>query len=380
MARPVTAGSAVPDPDRDRENTLRRRRVAGTGVELTALGFGASAIGNLYRETSPEDAADAVTAAWAAGIRYFDTAPHYGLGLSEARLGAAIRGRHRDTYVVSSKVGRLLVENPTPTGADSEGFAVADTLRRQWDLSRDGVLRSIEATLSRTGLDRLDLVYVHDPDDHWRQAADEAMPALADLRDQGVVGAIGAGMNQSAMLARFLCETAADVVMLAGRYTLLDQSALDDVLPAAARLGKSVVAVGVFNSGLSARDRPVPGLHYDYRAAPPELVERAGRLAEVCAAYGTTLPAAALAFPFTHPAVVNVTVGMRTAAQVGRNTRLIHRPVPAGLWAALRGEGLLRADTPVAGDEDPWTRPGADTGPAGTDPGGPGDGAASRTI
>jgi D-threo-aldose 1-dehydrogenase len=310
-------------------------------VQLTALGFGAAVIGNLYRETSPEDAAGAVTAAWSAGIRYFDTAPHYGLGLSERRLGAALAGYPRDAFVVSSKVGRLLVDNPAPRGVDTEGFAVPDTLRRQWDFSRDGVLRSIDATLSRTGLDRLDLVYLHDPDDHWRQAADEAMPTLAALRDQGVIGAIGAGMNQSAMLARFLRETAADVVMLAGRFTLLDQSAASDVLPAAAELGKSVVAVGVFNSGLLSQDRPSAGLHYDYQAAPAELVERAGRIADVCEAFGTTLPAAAVAFPFTHPAVVNVTLGMRNAAQVARNVALLDRPVPAGLWEALRAEGLL---------------------------------------
>ncbi|HEX5204240.1 MAG TPA: aldo/keto reductase [Actinoplanes sp.] len=324
--------------------SLRRRLVAGTTLKLTELGFGGSTIGNLYRETSPEDAAGAVAAAWGAGIRYFDTAPHYGLGLSERRLGTALRGYPREDFVLSSKVGRLLVDNPTPRGTDTEGFAVPDDLCRRWDFSRDGVLRSIDATLSRTGLDRLDLVYLHDPDDHWRQAADEAMPALADLRDEGVIGAIGAGMNQSAMLARFLRETAADVVMLAGRYTLLDQSALDDVLPAAAEQGKSVVAVGVFNSGLLSRDRPTDGLTYDYQVASPELVDRAVRIAEVCEAFGTTLPAAAIAFPFTHPAVVNVTVGMRTAAQVARNAELLGRPAPADLWAALRAEGLVRAE------------------------------------
>ncbi|MGW1274302.1 aldo/keto reductase, partial [Streptomyces sp. NPDC002491] len=169
--------------------SIGRRTIANTPVELTGLGFGASVIGNLYRVTPAEDASAAVDAAWDAGVRYFDTAPHYGLGLSEQRLGAALRRRPRDDYVVSSKVGRLLVPNEHPQGVDSEGFVVRDDLRRQWDFSRDGVLRSIEASLERTGLDRLDVVYLHDPDDHWRQAADEAMPALAELRDQGVVGA-----------------------------------------------------------------------------------------------------------------------------------------------------------------------------------------------
>ena len=352
MARPVTAAS-------------RRRLIAGTGVELTALGFGASVIGNLYRETPPEDAAAAVAAAWDAGIRYFDTAPHYGLGLSEQRLGAALRGHPREAFVVSSKVGRLLVDNPAPRGADPWGFAVPDTLCRRWDFSRDGVLRSIDATLARTGLDRLDVVYLHDPDDHWRQAAEEAMPALAQLRDEGVIGAIGAGMNQSAMLARFLRETAADIVMLAGRYTLLDQSALDDVLPAAAELGKSVVAVGVFNSGLLSRDRPTAGLRYDYQAASPELLARATRIAAVCEAYDTTLPAAAIAFPFTHRAVLNVTVGMRTAAQVERNTGLLDRPVPAELWVALRAEGLLRAGPPDVEQANEKPAPGEDRAASG---------------
>ncbi|BBC31902.1 D-threo-aldose 1-dehydrogenase [Streptomyces graminofaciens] len=332
-----------------RHRTIGRRKITNTPVELTELGFGASVIGNLYRVTPVEDATAAVEAAWEAGIRYFDTAPHYGLGLSELRLGAALRQRPRAEYVVSSKVGRLLVPNEHPRGVDSEGFVVRDDLRRQWDFSRDGVLRSIEATLERTGLDRLDVVYLHDPDDHWRQAADEAMPALADLRDQGVIGAIGAGMNQSAMLARFLRETAADVVMLAGRYTLLDQSALDDVLPAARESGKSVVAVGVFNSGLLSRDRPAEGMKYDYQAAPPALVDRARAIAEVCAAHGTTLPAAAIAFPHTHPTVTNVTLGMRTSEQVRRNVELHRRCVPEGLWDELRAQGLIRSDVPGVG-------------------------------
>ena len=322
---------------------MRRRKIPHTPVEVTELGFGASVIGNLYRVTDAHGASAALDAAWDAGIRCFDTAPHYGLGLSERRLGAALCDRPREEFVVSSKVGRLLVPNEHPRGVDDEGFVVRDDLRRQWDFSRDGVLRSIEETLERTGLDRLDIVYLHDPDDHWQQAADEAMPALAELRAQGVIGAIGAGMNQSAMLARFLRETAADVVMLAGRYTLLDQSALDDVLPAAQAHGKSVVAVGVFNSGLLSQDRPAEGMKYDYQDAPTDLVRRARAIAEVCERYGTTLPAAAIAFPLAHPAVVNVTLGMRTAEQVGRNVELHAQGVPDGLWAELLAQGLIGA-------------------------------------
>lgn len=329
------------------ELPLRSRKIAHTSVALTELGFGASVIGNLYRITPPHDASATVDAAWESGIRYFDTAPHYGLGLSERRLGAALRGRPRDAYVVSSKVGRLLVPNERPSGVDSEGFVVRDDLRREWDFSRDGVLRSIEATLERTGLDRLDVVYLHDPDEHWRQAAEEAMPALAELRDQKVIGAIGAGMNQSAMLARFLRETAADVVMLAGRYTLLDQSALDDVLPAAQEQGKSVVAVGVFNSGLLSRERPAAGMKYDYQDAPKDVVERARAIAEVCEAHGTTLPAAAIAFPLAHPTIINVTLGMRHPEQVTRNVELHRRHIPEGLWDDLRARRLIRSDVSV---------------------------------
>ncbi|MFE1313141.1 aldo/keto reductase [Streptomyces sp. NPDC058755] len=323
---------------------MHQRKIQNTSVALTELGFGSSVIGNLYRVTPADDATAAVDVAWEAGLRYFDTAPHYGLGLSERRLGAALQGRPRDEYVISSKVGRLLVPNEEPRGVDTEGFVVRDDLRRQWDFSRDGVLRSIEDTLQRTGLDRLDIVYLHDPDDHWRQAAEEAMPTLAELRDQGVVGAIGAGMNQSAMLARFLRETVADVVMLAGRYTLLDQSALDDVLPAARDLGKSVVAVGVFNSGLLSRDRPAEGMKYDYQDAPPALVARARAIAEVCAAHGTSLPAAAIAFPHTHPSIINITLGMRNPEQVVRNVELHDQHVPDGLWDDLRAQGLIRSD------------------------------------
>ncbi|MFF9808385.1 aldo/keto reductase [Streptomyces coeruleorubidus] len=326
---------------------MQQRKIQQTSVAVTELGFGASVIGNLYRVTPAQDASAAVDAAWDAGIRYFDTAPHYGLGLSERRLGAALRDRPRDEYVVSSKVGRLLVRNEQPQGVDCEGFVVRDDLRRQWDFSRDGVLRSIDDTLRRTGLDRLDVVYVHDPDDHWMLAADEAMPTLAELRDQGVIGAIGAGMNQSAMLARFLRETAADVVMLAGRYTLLDQSALDDVLPTAWEHGKSVVAVGVFNSGLLSRDRPAEGMKYDYQDAPPDLVRRALAIAEVCERHGTTLPAAAIAFAYTHPSVVNVTLGMRTPQQVERNVELHRSVIPQALWDELRGQGLIRSDVPT---------------------------------
>ncbi|MER7283733.1 aldo/keto reductase [Dactylosporangium sp. NPDC000244] len=311
-------------------------------IRFTALGFGAAQGGNLYHATSDETFAAAVDAAWDAGVRYFDTAPHYGLGLSERRLGAALRDRPRDSYVVSTKVGRLLV--PTPETAhrrDPEGFDVPANHRRVWDFSRDGVRRSLEASLRRSGLDRFDIVYLHDPDEHWHQAATEALPALADLRGQGVIGAIGAGMNQSAMLARFVRETDVDLVMCAGRYTLLEQGAAHDLLPAARQRRVGVIIAGVYNSGLLARDRPPDDATYDYRPAPADLLQRARRIAAICTEHGVSLPEAALAFVRGHPAVVSTVVGLRSPAEVTETVRRTAAVVPAALWPALRAAGLI---------------------------------------
>ena len=247
---------------------------------------------------------------------------------------------------MSTKVGRLLVPSPQDAHRrDPEGFDVPADHRRVWDFSRDGVLRSLESSLERTGLDRVDIVYLHDPDDHWEQAATEAVPALVELRDQGVVGAIGAGMNQSHLLTRFVRETDVDVVMCAGRYTLLEQGALADLLPAAEERGVGVVIAGVYNSGLLSRDRPPADATYNYQQAPPELLDRARRIADVCQAYGVTLPQAALAFVRSHPAVVSTVVGLRSSAQVTQTLARADADVPATLWPALRAAGLL---TPVA--------------------------------
>ena len=316
------------------------RTIPGTDVQLPVLGFGGAPIGNLYRTVADQEAVDAVTAAWEGGIRYFDTAPHYGLGLSERRLGEALAGQDRNSYVLSTKVGRLLRPNPSPQGTDSEGYDVPDDLTRVRDYSRDGVLRSIEESLQRLRTDRIDVVYIHDPDDFWAEAVEGAAPTLSALRDEGVIGAWGAGMNQSRMLHRFVTETDIDVVMLAGRYTLLEQGAADDLLPACLERKVGVVNVGVFNSGLLSKDRPAGNATYNYSPAPEELLRRANLLADICEAHGTTLPAAALKYPFRHPAVTSVVLGMRTPEQVKRNLELAAQAVPESLWDELRRNGL----------------------------------------
>jgi D-threo-aldose 1-dehydrogenase len=234
-----------------------------------------------------------------------------------------------------------------PVGDDlANGFAVPATHRRVWDFSADGVRRSLEASLERLGLDRVDTVLIHDPDRHYRQALEQAYPALHELRAQGVVRAIGAGMNQAAMLTRFARETEMDVVLLAGRFTLLEQDALDDLLPACVERQVRVIAAGVFNSGLLALDRPARDATYNYAPAPRKLVARAHELAEVCERHAVSLPAAALAFPGRHPAVATVLVGAREPAEVARNAELFARGVPEALWDELRAEGLLRPDAP----------------------------------
>jgi D-threo-aldose 1-dehydrogenase len=222
-------------------------------LALTEIGMGVAQFGNLNRTTTDEASIAAVDAAWEAGIRYFDTAPHYGLGLSERRLGRALRGRPRDAYILSTKVGRLLEPSPeTADRLDDQGFVVPADRRRIWDFSRDGVLRSLEESLQRLGTDRIDIVYVHDPDEHEEEALVGAIPTLVELREQGVITAVGVGMNQSAMPARFIERTDLDVVMLAGRYTLHEQGALDDLLPLASDRGVGIVAAAVYNSGLLA--------------------------------------------------------------------------------------------------------------------------------
>jgi D-threo-aldose 1-dehydrogenase len=310
------------------------------GVALTELGLGGAQLGNLYREMTEETAAAIVDRAWDEGIRYFDTAPHYGVGLSERRLGRLLRERPRDELVLSTKVGRRLVPDPAGAGRmDDQGFAVPATTVRRWDLSREGIRRSLEESLDRLGLDRVDVIYLHDAEDHWEQALAEAVPAMVELREEGLVRAVGAGMNLAGPLTELVREHDVDLVMCAGRYTLLEQA--DDLLDAAAERGVGIVAAGVYNSGLLSRPRPGAEPMYDYAPAPAGLVARVHAIADVCEAHGVSLPEAAIAFPLRHPAVVSVAVGAAGPGQVADALDRYHRSVPEALWDDLVSAGLL---------------------------------------
>ncbi|MEW2624581.1 aldo/keto reductase [Streptomyces sp. NPDC048106] len=304
-----------------------------SGVSVSRFGLGTAPLAGLFSAVSDRQAADTLEAAWAAGIRYFDTAPHYGAGLAERRLGAFLTGmgQPRSEYTVSTKVGRLLVPGDSIRGDDA--FHGEPGLARIRDYSAEGVYRSLAESLERSGLDAFDVVLVHDPDDHWEEAVTGAYPALARLRAEGAVRAIGAGMNQTAMLTRFVTETDLDCVLVAGRYSLLDRSAADELLPACAEREVGVLVGGVFNSGILAN--PGPDAMYDYVPAPEAIRRRVVALGERCAAHGVALAAAALQFPLRHPAVTGVVVGARSAREVTVNVSHAAATIPEELWAEL---------------------------------------------
>jgi len=327
-----------------------------TGLELTRLGFGGASIGGMFRWVEDEDAIATVRHAWSLGVRYFDTAPLYGYGASERRFGRALADQPRDGFVLSTKVGRLVRDAAAiPPGSDIDRqmldgredayYVVRDPVRMVFDYSADGVRRSIEESLERLGLERIDIALIHDPDDHWREAIEGAWPALERLRAEGVIRAVGAGMNQSPMLTRFVRETSIDVVLVAGRYTLLDQGALDDLLPACLDRGVGGLVGGVMNSGVLADPRP--GATFNYGPAAPEIIDRARRIGEVCERHGVPLRAAAMQFPMAHPAVVSLVAGVRSVAHLDEYPALLAHPIPADLWSDLREEGLIAGDAPV---------------------------------
>jgi D-threo-aldose 1-dehydrogenase len=313
-----------------------------SGVRVTRLMFGGAPIGGLYAAVADDTAMATLSAAWDVGIRAFDTAPHYGAGLSERRLGAFLAGRPRGEYVLSTKVGRLLQPVAAAAGHADEAdiFSGAPRMARIRDYSRDGVRASLDGSLERLGLDRIDIALIHDPDDHAPDALEGAYPALAELRSQGVVGAVGVGMNHAEMLRWFLPRADLDCVLVAGRYTLLNQRAAVALLPECLRRGVSVLAGGVFNSGILAD--PAPGATYDYRPAPADVVSRAQRIRAVCARHGIPIGAAALQFTLRHPAVTAAVVGARSPGEIIDDSGYLAAPVPGALFDELAAEGLLQ--------------------------------------
>ncbi|MFG3256635.1 aldo/keto reductase [Streptomyces sp. NPDC048172] len=312
------------------------------------LGLGCAQLGNLAASMEEDRARAVVRTALELGCTYLDTAPHYGVGLSEERLGRALAGVPRETYTLSTKVGRRLRPVVAGERPPAEGFVDTPARAREWDFTADGIRRTLESSLERLGTDHVDIVYLHDVEHHLREVYESGFPALAALRAQGVVRHIGFGMNFSDVLARLVADLDVDVVLCAGRWTLLDRSAYDDLLPVCERRGTAVVAGGVYNSGLLADPRP--GAHYDYAPAAAPLVDRARRMAEVCARHGVPLRAAALRFPFGHPAVVSAVVGASSADEVRDNVRLSGLTVPSALWGDLVAEGLLDDDLPLPGE------------------------------
>jgi len=340
---------------------MRRNRIARTEITTTALGLGGTGLGNLYTAVEDREAIATVAAAYQAGVRYFDTAPAYGNGLSEERLGRALAGYPRRELVLSTKVGYAL--HPLAAGETTMPlFENALPFRLAYDYSRDAVRRSLDDSMRRLQTDRIDIVWIHDPDEavsidpsrdpyersHFREAMDHAYPVLDDLRSRGAIGAIGVGMNQWQMLEDFAKAGRFDCFLLAGRYTLLEQPALTSFLPRCERDGISVIIGGPYGSGILASGA-VPGATYNYGPASPEILARVRRIEAVCARHGVALAAAALQFPLAHRAVASVIPGARSIAELAASVAHLERPVPAALWTELKELQLIAAEAPIPG-------------------------------
>ncbi|MCW4462797.1 aldo/keto reductase [Sphingomonas sp. BT-65] len=329
-------------------------------IQLGDLAFGAASIGNLYRAVPDDQAREVVVRAWDAGIRYFDTAPHYGFGLSEKRLGAALAELDpAQTAIVSTKIGRRLDPRPdADLSVARQAFVSPEPYESVFDYSYDAVMRSYEASLKRLRRDRIDILYAHDlgsfahGDAHprlFREFLDGGYRAMRELRDSGAVSAIGLGVNETAVCIEMLGAGEIDLIMLAGRYTLLEQDPLDDLLPLCAEHGVRLVIAGPYNSGILAKGVRHGGAipNFNYEPAPTAIVERVEAIEDICARHGVQLAAAALQFPLAHPQVASVVPGMGSVRQVEDALALMARPIPAALWAELKDTGLIRRDAPV---------------------------------
>jgi D-threo-aldose 1-dehydrogenase len=323
---------------------MKRARLA-EGLDVTAIGLGTAPLGGLFSPVSDADAEATIERAWSLGVRYFDTAPLYGFGLAERRLGNFLRQQERDSFAISTKVGRLL--RSAAAAAEDAHYKGTPAERPQFDFSYDGVMRSVDESLGRLGLDRVDVLLVHDPDDHYDDAVSGAWSALQRLRGDGTVKAIGAGMNQADMLARFAEAVPVDCFLLAGRYTLLDQGALTTLFPVCRAKSIGILLGGIYNSGILANPRA--GAKFNYADADAALVTRAMELEALCRKHGTDLKAAAVQFCMAHPAVTVALQGARTAAEVSDNMAMAERLVPAAFWHELRQRKLVDASAPLPG-------------------------------
>lgn len=338
---------------------LPRRRLGRSRVDVPVLGFGAASLGNLYRPVTDADAAEALFRALDSGLAYVDTAPFYGLGLSERRVGDVLRQRPRDSFVLSTKVGRLLVPEESVTD-DRERYGFCSNLpfRPVYDYSYDGIMRSFEASLQRLGLARIDILFVHDIGElthgpaanaaHWRDFVEGGIRALEKLRAEGAVGAIGLGVNEAAVCEKAMEVGQFDCFLLAGRYTLLEQGALASFLPACAEHGASIVAGGIYNSGILATGvREGQVAHYNYAPAPPEVVERVRRIEAICAHHDVGLAEAALQFPLAHPQVACVIPGMGSARRVNAVLGQYRKRIPDAFWSDMVAGGVIAPEAPL---------------------------------
>lgn len=323
---------------------MKRSRLGA--LDVTSIGLGSAPLGGLFSPVSDADAQATIERAWSLGVRFFDTAPLYGFGLAERRLGAFLRQQPRDSYVISTKVGRLL-RAPEGAAAEDEHYKGTTRERPVFDFSHDGVMRSVEESLERLGLGRVDVLLVHDPDDHYDDAVAGAFRALQRLREDGAVKAIGAGMNQSEMLVRFAEAVPVDCFLLAGRYTLLDQGALNALFPLCQTRNIGILLGGIYNSGILANPRT--SAKFNYQEADAGLVARALALDELCRKHGTDLKAAALQFCMAHPAVTVAVMGARNEAEVIDNIAMSERAVPPAFWQELRARELVDSRAPLPG-------------------------------
>ncbi|MFN4141722.1 aldo/keto reductase [Aestuariivirga sp.] len=334
---------------------IKIRKFGRLGFDITDMGFGAAPIGNFLKPIPEDEAGAMIERAWDAGMRYFDTAPYYGHGLSELRLGHYLRWRPRQEYVLSSKVGRVL-KPARRKDIDFRPWVDGAPFKCRFDYSYDGTMRSFEDSLQRLGLEYIDILFIHDADVfthgpemqkvYFRQAMDGCYRALIELREQGAVKAIGVGVNNWEVMLDFMKAGDFDTLLVAGRYTLLEQDALDELLPLCERRGTAIVIGGGFNGGILATGA-VPGAKWNYAPAPVHIMEKVKKIEVVCARHGVPLAAAALQFLLAHPAVASHVPGTRNLQQMNQNLELVSHPIPGEFWQELKREGLLRQDAPT---------------------------------